>query len=402
MSVSRTQKRFPNSAAGNKKSLVLPVADARARTSLPVVDQIRDLAWAGQHAQAIELATTALATAGTNAALKLDLLDLRAESLVALGDTERAGADAATMLELARAAGDPAFRAQALNRQALVQMRSGRLPAAVRTATSALSAARRSGQPALEAQSLLRLAEAQFRFKVHEPAAQNATRAAELFAALDQPAHQGRALWALSAARSGQGRAADADKAAAAALALGRRCGDLYGVGNALNMLMFNEGDIATKLKLLNQALTAFEASGYLERCATITYNLGIQYSDLGLYRRARRTLLKAREMHGRVGFQGTHAAYSWILATVELPMGRLDTARTCIAEGAASPALRRNVQFLGSESLLRGELAFREGDASRRAQALPARGEAAPRREAGRRGMQCAGAARAGTSGHG
>ena len=78
-----------------QKFLARPVGEARARSSLPIVDEIGDLAWAGQHAQAIERATAALATTGANTALKLDLLDLRAESLVALGDTERAGADAA-------------------------------------------------------------------------------------------------------------------------------------------------------------------------------------------------------------------------------------------------------------------------------------------------------------------
>ena len=63
------------------------------------VTRVADLARAGQHAQAIELATEALGAAGLDVAVRLDLLDLRAESFVALGDLERAGADATAMLD---------------------------------------------------------------------------------------------------------------------------------------------------------------------------------------------------------------------------------------------------------------------------------------------------------------
>ncbi|MEO8305833.1 MAG: GAF domain-containing protein [Betaproteobacteria bacterium] len=353
----------PRSKAKKRSGARLP-ARAPLIAPAPVIARIGDLAWAGQHQQAIELATSALVAAGPDVALKLDLLDLRAESFVALGDLDRAATDAAAMLELATRSGNPAFKAQALNRKTLVEMRSGLIKASVPTATAALKAARQSKLPALEAMSLYRLAEAQFRNKLSDPSVQNATRAADLFAALDQPALQGRALWSLAAARSDQGRAADADRAAGAALALGRRCGDLYGVGNALNLLMFNEADISTQLKLLSQALAAFEASGYLERQGAVTFNLGNEYSQLGLYRRARRTMVKARDIHGRAGVKGSREAYSWILADVELLMGHMETARTYIEEGAASPDVRKNIAFLGVEPSLRGRLALREGDA--------------------------------------
>src|ERR1700719_3212634 len=45
----------------------------------PTTERVRDLAWAGQHAQAIELATAALATTTSSVAGRLDLLDLRPE-----------------------------------------------------------------------------------------------------------------------------------------------------------------------------------------------------------------------------------------------------------------------------------------------------------------------------------
>ena len=295
---------------------------------------------------------------------KLDLLDLRAESFVALGDLDRASADAAEMLTLAKIAKRPAFKAQALNRKTLIQMRGGEIDAAVPTATAALKAAKQSKWVALEAMGLFRLSEAQFRAGRNEPAVQNATRAAAMFESIGQPANQGRAMWSLAATLSNQGRAQACDKAANAALTLGRRCGDLYGVGNALNMLMFNEPDIATRLKLLQQALAAFEAAGYAERQAVITFNLGIAYSNLGLYRRARRTLLKARDNYLGVGSQADGGSATWILAFVELQMGHAERARTHLLQAVSSLKSRKDHRYLGWEAVLRGRLAFRDNDA--------------------------------------
>ncbi|MGH8801436.1 MAG: GAF domain-containing protein, partial [Casimicrobiaceae bacterium] len=269
------------------------------------------------------------------------------------------------MGDLARGAGSLAFKVQASNRMALVQMRTGGVKAAVRTATAALKAARQTRQKALEAMSLYRLAEAQFRANTNEASARNAARAAKRFASLGQPALQGRALWALAAARSDQGRAADCDRAATEALALGRRTGDLFGAGNALNMLMFNEPDLATQLRLLSQSMAAFEAAGYVERQGVITYNLAITYLNLGLYRRARRTLRRVGEIYGRAGAKSNNAGNEWQLAFVEMEMGHLERVREHIA--AASAILGRDIHvgFPWFEPTLRGRLAFCEHDAS-------------------------------------
>jgi hypothetical protein len=47
--------------------------------------RVHDLAWTGQHAVAIELATQALAAKKIKPALQMDLFDLRAESYIAQG-----------------------------------------------------------------------------------------------------------------------------------------------------------------------------------------------------------------------------------------------------------------------------------------------------------------------------
>jgi tetratricopeptide (TPR) repeat protein len=257
--------------------------------------EVADLAWAGRHERAIEVAGNALAASDAPLATRVDLLDLRAESHLALGNIAFARADAAQMRELADAAKSAPLKARAGNRLALVQMRAGDTKTAVRTAAAALAAARRAKHAPLEAMSLFRLGEVQFRVGASEAAVRSLTRAAAMFDALGDTVNQGRALWALAAGRSNQGRAADANRAAKAALGLAQRCGDRYGVGNALNMLMFNEADIAVRLKLLQQSFAAFEAAGYLERQGVAVHNLGVAYINLGLYRRARAACFRGR-----------------------------------------------------------------------------------------------------------
>src|SRR5258706_14899694 len=75
-----------------------------------VAERVRELAWSGRHAAAIELATNELdSLAGDRSkrtiALRLDLLDLRAESFVALGKYLEAAADSQAMQELATISG---------------------------------------------------------------------------------------------------------------------------------------------------------------------------------------------------------------------------------------------------------------------------------------------------------
>ncbi|MGE5090070.1 MAG: GAF domain-containing protein, partial [Candidatus Levyibacteriota bacterium] len=319
----------------------------------------------------MELATAALAVARLPAARKLELLDLRSESLLAVGNLDDAAADAQAMVELSSGTRQPALKAQSGNRMALIQMRRGDPQAAVATATAALKSARASKRPQLEAMALFRLAEAQSRAaNADERSVANASRARKLFATLGDRAGEGRAMWVVSMSRSHQGRAAEADRAASEALALCRAAGDLYGTGNALNMLMFNEADIGTNLRLLNQAQAAFEAAGYLERQGMITTNLGIAYMNLGLYRRARRTLRKAGDIYRRAGSAAGADGSEWLLAVVEVEMGHFDRAREHLAAAIAAPGGRdARDRFPGFEPTLRGRLAFREGDA---ASALP------------------------------
>ena len=339
---------------------------SRAAGTAPASERVSDLSRAGQHAHAIELATSALAAAGPGIAARIDLLDLRAESFIALGDLMRARADADAMVELADSASNAAFKAQARNRLAFVQTRRGDIKGALATANAALKAARQSKQTLLEAESLYRLAESQFRTRVeYESSARNATRAATLFHGRRRTADEGRALNILAAARNGQSRAAESVQAATAALALCRQAGDLYGSGNALNMLVFNNADHAAQVRLLQQALADFESAGYLDRQAIVTGNLGVTYKQLGLYRRARRLMLKAREIHGRIGARASLGNVLPELAETETARGDVESASAFIAELAGMTEELGDPLLTGYLPVLQGRWEMLKGDAS-------------------------------------
>ena len=209
--------------------------------------QVASLAWAGQQEQAISAATAALAANDLSAEQQIALLELRAESHIAVGALELAGADARAMHALAGR--NPALQARAHNCEAQVLGRRGDANAAVAAATTALKAARRSRQPALEGLSLLRLADAHYRtFVGHQSALDNALGAAAIFERLGDTAQQGRALCVQAMAYSRQSRVAEADQTAAEALALAQACGDLPGQGNALNLLTYHVADLAVRL----------------------------------------------------------------------------------------------------------------------------------------------------------
>ena len=85
-------------------------AAKRSRRSAPIatpappndaIAHVRELAWTGQHERAVAECNDRLASAKASD-VRLALLDLRAESHIALGRLADAAADAAAMVELAR------------------------------------------------------------------------------------------------------------------------------------------------------------------------------------------------------------------------------------------------------------------------------------------------------------
>ena len=197
------------------------MAESRSR---PVSMRVRaaDLARAGRHAAAIDLATTALSQTGLSPAAQIDLLDLRAESRVAIGRFDAAHDDALVMQSLADAAGKPSLAARALCRMALVQTRQGAFKLAAETAQRALAAARRARDRGLVAMAQYRLAEASWRAGDEEAGLRAAQRASTLFERLGDTIWHGRSLWSQACAFANLGRSTERERAAGLAMGRGR------------------------------------------------------------------------------------------------------------------------------------------------------------------------------------
>ena len=267
-----------------RKRLAAPGRAAASDTP----QRLAELAWAGQHEQAIAVATDALAAAGLDVALRVELLEQRAASRSALADHASAQVDAQAMLHLARDAHSPALEALALCRMAAVQTRLDRYLAAAESAQAALAAARQARHRWLQAMALFRLSEAQFRAFDNEAALRHAAEAVDIFRALGDRVWQGRALWAQAYAHDQMGRSRERERDAGAALALARDAGDQEGIGAAANLLYREHADMALRLKGLKQSLAAFLAAGQQERAGASLGNLGMAYGAIGLYARAR------------------------------------------------------------------------------------------------------------------
>ncbi len=325
--------------------------------------QIADLAWAGQHEQAIAAATAALKRKTLAADDRMSVLDLRSDSYIAVGDLARAAADAQAMKALAKREGGAALLARALCRESLVQVRQGEMRAAVAGATAALKAARKSRAPELEGLSLWRLANAQVAGRIDLGAAlDNAAQAADAFKALGDFVQQGRALQTKGSALWVLDQNAKSSQTAFEALALARRCGDHFGQAGALNSIAIVEPDLATGLRLYSQALDAFKAAGYVLGQALATGNLGASYADLGLYRRAQRLTLEAAAISRRAGAMAPLLVASWNLAEWAFQSGVLEDARAFSAEAIALTRALRDKRFSTHPSLAAGWLAMREG----------------------------------------
>jgi GAF domain-containing protein/tetratricopeptide (TPR) repeat protein len=324
-----------------------------------MIETIRQLAWTGQHKLAIDSATQALATPKLKPAEQMSLLDLRSESYIAIGKLDLGMKDAKAMKKLGTTA---VLKTQALNRLALVQMRTGDLKAAVKSATAAVKTKHNS--PTLRAESLYRLAESQFRIRQGEAAVETAQKAISIYQELSDKSGAGRAYWAIATAfHNPLNRAEESRHAAQTALELCGQVGDQYGIGNALMSLSNLSADLAESIKQYQQAIQAFENAGYIDRKAVVLNNLAIAYSALGLYQHTRRLRSEGVEMARAMGAKGSLTTRLGNLIATETALGDLEAARLHLRE------LETLVPDLGDPSMevnlfsQRSDLAFATGD---------------------------------------
>ena len=277
------------------KQVRRPRDDARRRAE--ALARIHDLARAGRHAEACDAATAALDSTEVSKQ-RLDLLDVRITSALALLELARAEIDAQQMVALAHRSRSAAARARALCALAGVQARQERVAPARSTAAAALRAARRSREPALVALALLRLAVAEMlagSSKAEEPA----DAAAHIFEQLGDPALQSQALRVLCSERLLQADTPANRALGERAVALARAGGDKGAESRALNTLYTSHPDLAQRLRGLKQALQLAVEAGDRQQESSALHNLCLTYNQIGLRRHALRLMRRSLELRG-------------------------------------------------------------------------------------------------------
>jgi|GEM_PF-181361 len=331
-----------------------------------VVIQVHDLAWAGKHAQAIELATQALAVKKIKPGVQMELLDLRAESYIAIGKLALSARDAQAMTRLANAAGSTVLKIKALNRKALVQMRAGELKAAVRSANAAVKNAhsiKTKDRAPLLALSLSRLSEADVRTQQSAAGVEAGRKATALYQEIGDASGAGRAYWLIATGCYDLQQIEESKRAAQTGLELCQSAGDQYGIGNAINAMSFSEGGIGERIQLLQMANRAFEAAGYDDRLAVIMGNLAISYSDLGLYSHSRRLSERVIEMDRAMGMKLGLAYALGNTTSVDISLGDFEKARQRTQEFEKLVPELEDLTMVCSLAANKGDLAFAEGD---------------------------------------
>ena len=332
----------------------------------------RALAWAGRHADAVEVLSRAIERAQADDEVSFALLEARAESLLLVGDVDRAAADAAALRVIGERTRRADFAVRALVIVAYTHISLSRIDAALNAADEAVRIARKSRRKALLGRALYALAFAQVRSRQGAAAVRNGTEAARLFADVGDRVARGRALWSVACALDDLGRKKATVRAADEALSLARQTGDRWGEGAALNIRWRQNPDLAQRLRGLHESLASYTAAGSVSGQASIYNNLSLAYRALGLYRHSTRMALRAMEIRERMGDFNTVANLLIILSANGLLAGDTPAARTRQAELEALGSLpdvdQNDVWSLGTVWLL-GRIALADGDG---AAALP------------------------------
>ncbi|MBL8062028.1 MAG: GAF domain-containing protein [Anaerolineales bacterium] len=322
------------------------------------IARIRQLAWTGQHAAAIDSATGAFAAPKIKPAEQMSLLDLRAESYIALGKLDLAMKDAKAMKKLGTTA---ALNAQALNRLALVQMRTGDLKGAVKSASAALKLKHSSQE--IRAISYFRLSEAQMRTQQTDASIKNAEQAVALYQSIGDLSGMGRSYWVLANNFFDLRKEEECRRYTQRSMELCQQAGDQYGIGNAYNAFSFTLVDLAERIRCSQNALQAFETAGYIDRQMVALGNLGLAYSELGLYAHARRLTSENIKRTREMGAMSSLANALGNMIDPEIKTGMLDAARAHLEEYAKlAPSIGDQNAFTGLQTVY-GDLAFEAGD---------------------------------------
>ena len=222
----KTGKRKPKVAKKQvKKGTAKTVVKLSNKQLNDMLSQARELQWAGQHEQPIEVCTQALDAIGKGnsrtAQIQMDLLDTRSESYYALIKPDPMQKDAKLMMRIANAApSSPKAKKLVLKAQALIwksrihRFIDKNLKLAKKTIVNAHKTALKSENKLIEAKTLRNLSI----YQVGDQSVKTAQQAVEIFQSLGEQRELARELGDLAWAQVFTGQSEEAHQHAQTAL----------------------------------------------------------------------------------------------------------------------------------------------------------------------------------------
>jgi signal transduction histidine kinase/DNA-binding response OmpR family regulator/tetratricopeptide (TPR) repeat protein len=253
----------------------------------------KELLQAAKHAedayqweQAIDIYTQLLASDPNNEE-KSQFLQRRIACRFHLGESDKIQRDVKQLLLLSTSIKNKELEAEAQVIQAELHIINHRFEEAYSVAKMASEISRELDNKKLIADSLLAEARIYSGIGKYSTTTEIAGQAIKIYQEIGDLKGETRTLVELGDAYYRVGNAVETRICGERALDIAVRLGDLVEQGNALNLLCKTESDLSKMIAFLKHATSLFEGARDFNRLATVEYNLGFAYMQLGLFNRA-------------------------------------------------------------------------------------------------------------------
>lgn len=336
--------------------------------SVSIIEQVHSLAWVGKHYQAISLASQELSNTTLPISLRMDLLNLRANSYRFLGRIEEAYRDAKTMKTLANqsrtsmAENFHQFSAMAYDSQSQYYLLYGDFKKAYVLSQKALKHAELSKQKDLICSCLIRLANVARLIGENDltiSLAQKGLALAKEIGNLEMQSYANVNLY-LVLNHMGQMR----HEIGIDALNLALKSGSLERIGSTYNALGLFSQDVASGIAYIKKSIEAYKAYGSIVDRLTVQPNLAGLYFQLGLF-------FFSRRLFSQVLVDCPYKDYYILsivlsnLVTVEVETKRLEQARSYLKQFSETVPFLNSAEMNSYLFSAYGNVAFLSGEYS-------------------------------------
>jgi signal transduction histidine kinase/DNA-binding response OmpR family regulator/tetratricopeptide (TPR) repeat protein len=285
-----------------------------------------------QWEQAIDIYTQLLAS-DPNDEEKCQLLLRRIACSFHLGESDKIQRDVKQLLSLSGSLKNQELEAEALVIQAELFCDNGRFAEAHDVAQKALDISQEIRSRKLEADSLLAqsyiYAEMGNFFKAIEITEQTM----EMYQSIHDLNGESKSANHLGFCHYRSGNAAATRMYGERSFTIAVNLGDLIAQGNALNILSMAESDLSKKIALQKNAISLFRVARDFSGQATLEYNIGLDYLELGLFNRAAELIGKSCDYARRTKKYSSLSLYLFFYALSYIFLGLFDEAQAILRE---------------------------------------------------------------------